>query len=129
MTERGEQVIEVPASELRKLCRLPDEVDILGVLPSPTPQHAPEWYSSARESLIYVKIRSQFAFISPPNSILMIEPLEGFLERYRELRKRPGLLRQLLDSARLTSKPSQSGKEVPPITGSSQLPASQSGNG
>jgi hypothetical protein len=89
MSERGEQAIALPAHELRKLCRLPDEVDIVCALPDPTmSHHPPEWRSGDYDSLIYLKIRSQYAFRIQPRSILAIETLDDFLERYRGLRER-----------------------------------------
>jgi hypothetical protein len=89
MTERGEQAIAIPAAELRKLCRLPDEVDIVCALPDPTmSHHPPEWRTPDYESLIYLKIRSQYAFRIAPRQILGIETLDDFLERYRMLRDR-----------------------------------------
>lgn len=87
MAERGEQAIAVPVQELRRLCFLPDEVDIVAVLPSLTRDAPIEWQGAGFEPLIYLRIRSQYAFHLPPRAILIIETLDDFLERYALLRQ------------------------------------------
>lgn len=108
----GEQALSVKAEQLRRLHELPEDVDILGILPALPNQpklrafhdfpdmvevynyqdHLPrEWVPYpqrvlAKERLLYLHIAHRYCFRGVHNGVpLCIEGFEEFLERYSKL--------------------------------------------
>jgi hypothetical protein len=94
----GEQAIRVQVYELRRLNELPEEVQILGVLPELSRDRSayelqPDWVPHPRPKplearCLYVHVQHRYCFRGTENGApLTVEDFEDFLRRWADLRE------------------------------------------
>ena len=89
----GECILRIDASELRDVSELPDEVEIVAVLPPPNSEYVPGYavdrfpHIVADRLFAYIHIRSRYAVRRSSGAPLMIEEFDKFLESWQSLSK------------------------------------------